>query len=81
MKLWANFSDALCGCTAGFGRSCWMERQEDGLQSMQVRHQHLQFLLVKLAAEWRHHAAAANDALHHVLVSRGQAAGQVLLLI
>lgn len=48
---------------------------------MQVRHQHLQFLLVQLAAEGRHHDTAANDALHHVLVSRGQAAGQELLPI
>ena len=48
------------------------EKQDGNLQRTQVRHQHLQFLLVKLAAERWHHAAAANDALHHVLVRCGQ---------
>ena len=48
---------------------------------MQVRHHLLQLLLIELAAEWRHHASAANNALHHVLIRRGQAAGQVGLLV
>ena len=48
---------------------------------MQVRHQHLQFLLVKLVAEWGHHASATNNTLHHVFIGRGKAAGQVGLLV
>lgn len=48
---------------------------------MQIRHYFLQFLLIKLAAEWWHHASAANNALHHVFIGRGKAAGQVGLLV
>ena len=48
---------------------------------MQVRHHFLQLLLVKLVSEWRHHASATNDALHHMFISRGKAAGQVRLLV
>lgn len=48
---------------------------------MQVRHHFLQFLLFKLVSEWWHHASPANNALHHVLVSRGEAAGQVGFLV
>src|SRR6476646_8568376 len=51
------------------------------LQRVQVRHHFLQLLLIKLAAEWRHHASATNNALHHVFVSRGKAARQVRLLV
>ena len=51
------------------------------LQRVQVRNHFLQLLLVKLAAEWRHHASAANNALHHMLVCSRKAAGQVRFLI
>lgn len=48
---------------------------------MQVGNHFLQLLLIKLAAERRHHASPANDALHYVLVSRGKTARQVGFLI
>ena len=48
---------------------------------MQVRHHLLQLLLVKLAAKWGHHASAANNTLHHVLVCGSKTAGQVGLLV
>jgi len=48
---------------------------------MQVRNHFLQLLLVKLPTEWRHHATAAYNALHYVLVSRDQSAGQIGLLV
>jgi hypothetical protein len=48
---------------------------------MQVRNHFLQLLLIKLTAEWRHHASAANNALHYVIIGRGEATGQVGLLV
>src|ERR1700739_3729992 len=50
-------------------------------QCVQIRHEFLQLLLVKLPAEWGHHASATNDALHHVLVRGCKTAGQVRLLV
>ena len=50
-------------------------------ERVQIRDDFLQFLLVELPAEWGHHASAANNALHHVLVSRGKTAGQVGFLV
>jgi hypothetical protein len=50
-------------------------------ERVQIRDDFLQLLLVKLAAERGHHASAADDALHYVVVSRCETAGQIRLLV
>jgi hypothetical protein len=48
---------------------------------VQIRNYFLQLLLIKLPSKRRHHAAATNNALHHVFIIDGEAAGEVGLLI